>query len=746
MWRAAFLLFFLFVNNAFAKSCLRNLPSGHHAVVASYDEAMRCVIKSCIVSYKLFHNKCIKKTQYEDLIEKEKTCVESGGTYDYLTYPAEYLKCFCPTNKININDECISYNENDCETERIIEQHIEKNNLQSVKKCIEKNKNVVKGLEQQTIESALKTQNYEILDFLLDNGLDLNIKTVINGDIAKYFLINAGVYNNIVRSWHSANSEISYDTNEIEYVVDLTKNFDLIKHLVEEKHSIDLNDDQDKLFVEQVASYHQYYAYGTNVAPACDTLSFCLDRTDSHAVNNTDILGKIMYNISHSVSDHKGFPLEYLKCARFKGLKFKLKNGNNPLDYLTPAPNLGPQEYQWLITEIKTDLPDVDFTSALKKFCYDDYVYGPPPRTLQEDKDIIQVFLDTGVQINDDIIKAAKDYQMMVNKNAPTYDDGSDASNWYSHKFDAVCSFAPENEICIANKKNMEELQKAHEEVKAREQSLANRTLTAAATAVTGIGGMQLAQGLAEQKADKAADQDMSAYIASFRCEYGDGKQVKGGPDEIELPGGNDETLLKYRNEYIALAADLKERKEALGMKPGIESEVILDKAQIGLYDNESTGITGGAYSSLYRAKMLDSETDQTKIDEDKEKSKKRVIAGGVLSGVGVAGGMIGNSLINGKLGEMIKDSKNTTSKTNTSVINKLKKGLKSTGMTGVDKLDFSNLDLSSMSSIINKIDFSSMSGLKGKNATDILNTSNSSSFTSSFSDILGNENMSLFQ
>lgn len=293
---------------------------------------------------------------------------------------------------------------------------------------------------------------------------------------------------------------------------------------------------------------------------------------------------------------------------------------------------------------------------------------------------------------------------------------------------------------------NNEKKGTALQEAKAREQSIENRTLSALTVAVTGIGGMQLAQGLAEQKADKEADQDMSAYIASFRCEYGDGKQVKGGPDEIELPGGNDETLLKYRNEYIALAADLKERKEALGMKPGIESEVILDKAQIGLYDNESTGITGGAYSSLYRAKMLDSEIDQTKIDEDKEKSEKRVIAGGVLSGVGVAGGMIGNSLINGKLGEMIKDSKNTTSKTNTSVINKLKKGLKSTGMTGVDKLDFSNLDLSSMSSIIDKIDFSSMSGLKGKNATDILNTSNSSSFTSSFSDILGNENMSLFQ
>lgn len=66
--------------------------------------------------------------------------------------------------------------------------------------------------------------------------------------------------------------------------------------------------------------------------------------------------------------------------------------------------------------------------------------------------------------------------------------------------------------------------------------------------------------------------------------------------------------------------------------------------------------------------------------------------------------------------------------------------------MTDVDKLDFSNLDLSSMSGVIDKIDFSSMSGLKGKSATEILNTSNSSSFSSSFGNILGDKNAALFQ
>jgi len=188
----------------------------------------------------------------------------------------------------------------------------------------------------------------------------------------------------------------------------------------------------------------------------------------------------------------------------------------------------------------------------------------------------------------------------------------------------------------------------AYEEAKANEQSLANRTLTAASIAATGIGGMELAMGLSEQKADKAAEQDMSAYIASFRCEYGNGKQVKAGPEEIVLPGGNDEKLMSLRTKYMTLATDLKERKTALGMKPGIESEEILDKTAMNLYDDENTGIESGAYGSLYRAKMLGSEEDQAKLDEEAEKSKKRVTVGAIAAGAGIVGGIAGNMAING--------------------------------------------------------------------------------------------------
>lgn len=258
-----------------------------------------------------------------------------------------------------------------------------------------------------------------------------------------------------------------------------------------------------------------------------------------------------------------------------------------------------------------------------------------------------------------------------------------------------------------------EDIRKLEDEYKAKkenEQSLANRTLTAGAIATTGIGGMELAMGLSQQKADKDAAQSMAAYIATMRCTYGDGKQAKAGPEEIELPGGNNQQLMNLRAEYFALANDLKERKTALNMKPGIESEEILDKAATGLYDDEMVGITSGAYASLYRAQMLGSEEDQKKIDEEQKASKNRVIAGAVVGGVGVVGSMVGNSLVNGKLGELIKKDKNCKSieklyKTTTDSLEKLKSCLKDGGASNTDELSFDYF----------QADWLSLSGIKCK-------------------------------
>ena len=219
----------------------------------------------------------------------------------------------------------------------------------------------------------------------------------------------------------------------------------------------------------------------------------------------------------------------------------------------------------------------------------------------------------------------------------------------------------PDTDVHLQKEKedDLEKKQQAYDEAKATEQSKENRILTSLSTVATGIGGMELAEGLAEQKADKAAEQDMAAYISTMRCKYGD-TLVKAGNEEIELPGGNSADLMKYRAEYLTLAADLKERKTALNMKPGIESEEILDKSQTDLYAQENIGISDGAYASIYRAQMLGSEKDQEQIDDAAKTSKTRVIGGAVAGGVGVVGGMVGDSLVNGKLGEKIQENKNT--------------------------------------------------------------------------------------
>ena len=274
------------------------------------------------------------------------------------------------------------------------------------------------------------------------------------------------------------------------------------------------------------------------------------------------------------------------------------------------------------------------------------------------------------------------------------------------------------------SKKSSEEKAKAQEKVddaqaeldaaKEKEQSTANRMLGGLTTLATGIGGMQLAQGIAEKKADSAADKDMNAYIATMKCTYGDGKSVPFSVEPVELPGGNNADLMKYRTEYIALAKDLKERKTALDLKPGIEAEEIIDKATAGLYDDENKGITGGTYASRYRA-ATGSEQDQKGLAADKKEAKTRMIAGGVVAGVGVVGGIIGNSIINGKLGELIRkgkgDRKKASAAENRSVIKDIKSKAKDAGLTDpdyIDKWKLEDYNVGAYSEYVDDIEFKS--------------------------------------
>lgn len=191
---------------------------------------------------------------------------------------------------------------------------------------------------------------------------------------------------------------------------------------------------------------------------------------------------------------------------------------------------------------------------------------------------------------------------------------------------------------------NTKLLEQNYQDIKANEQSLANRTLGAVSMAATGIGGMMLAQSVAEQQADEQAEQDMRAYLSSMQCEYGGGHVVKHGETNVELPGANE--LFNTYNEYVSLANDVKARKSSLGIKPGIESEVILDTSS--LYDIGDTGGANGTYASLYRA-MTDTTGDDAKqISERKSKTAQNLKTGAITAGAGVAIGMIGNLIING--------------------------------------------------------------------------------------------------
>ncbi len=191
----------------------------------------------------------------------------------------------------------------------------------------------------------------------------------------------------------------------------------------------------------------------------------------------------------------------------------------------------------------------------------------------------------------------------------------------------------------------LQELREKYLSAREKEQSLANRMLGAAAIGAGGAGGMMMGIGLAEKQADESAERDMRAYLATFTCDYGGGKTVRGGEMGIELPGAN--ILMPLYSEYKSLSESLIERKTALGLTPGIESEVVFDKSGTNLYDDITTGHRDGAYTSISRA-LQDSESEdaknwQSQIESDTTKTKVGIGAGTT----GVAGGAVGNMIIN---------------------------------------------------------------------------------------------------
>ena len=188
------------------------------------------------------------------------------------------------------------------------------------------------------------------------------------------------------------------------------------------------------------------------------------------------------------------------------------------------------------------------------------------------------------------------------------------------------------------------ELQENADAMKAKEQSTENKLLGGATMAATGIGGMQAMSALAEKNADEDAETAMRAYLATFSCKYGN-YRVTGGEKNVVLPGGNE--LISLYSEYVNLANDLKARKTALDMRPGIETEPILDAATSGLYDDISIGKTSGAFTSLARALQNPDGPDAIAWAAQKEETAKQLKTGLTTAGIGAAAGIIGNQIIN---------------------------------------------------------------------------------------------------
>ena len=188
-----------------------------------------------------------------------------------------------------------------------------------------------------------------------------------------------------------------------------------------------------------------------------------------------------------------------------------------------------------------------------------------------------------------------------------------------------------------------------------KENSWANRGVTAASSAMTGLGGMQLAEGIAERWADAEAEKEMRAYIETMKCNYGGGPNITLGNEEITLPGGNE--LLEYYTEYKTLADNLKTTKAALGLRAGIESEVLYDRAQSGLYQYSNAERQSGGETSLYRALTDTESTDATAWAAQKDEASQKLKVGGGVAAGGAAVGVIGNAAINTDMIQNIKDA-----------------------------------------------------------------------------------------
>lgn len=291
--------------------------------------------------------------------------------------------------------------------------------------------------------------------------------------------------------------------------------------------------------------------------------------------------------------------------------------------------------YNKLPPEVKNDIENFDDTTEQPQESSNNTGSQQPDSNENSDTDSTDEVV---------VVEVDDDYYEIMNTIAdlgwcPT--DGSEPSE--PRKAELCKSLSEVESLDDELSANTQALEENYQNMKDKETSFENRMLGAAGIGTVGIGGMMAASALAEQSADAAAERDMQAYLSTFQCKIGDkgGKSYPGGTMGIELGGANQ--LINLYQEYAKLADDLKERKSALGLKSGIESEVLIDKASSGLYDDVGHGIGSGAYASIARALQNPDGADAQKWNEMKEKTSKNL-----KTGAGVAiGGAIATAAAN---------------------------------------------------------------------------------------------------
>lgn len=177
-------------------------------------------------------------------------------------------------------------------------------------------------------------------------------------------------------------------------------------------------------------------------------------------------------------------------------------------------------------------------------------------------------------------------------------------------------------------------------EAKARQNSMANRAITAASVAGMGIGTSQLMQGMAERGADDKWSQEIENLVKSINCGIQGQARIQGG-EEGWTPTYSAK-FRQLREDYIGvpglkvgLAPRLKELKEELGLRPGIESELVMDTER--LYGNDAI-IGGDEWTGGFSTAEERSEAGE---------GGSRMRTGAIVAGAGAAVGIGGNLLVN---------------------------------------------------------------------------------------------------